>query len=78
MLYYTEINCWLVVSFNEKTLDKYDLAILRKMFNHGYIGGRRTEDRSILSGFPKHDLRAPKKIFTETDPSAADNLKAFN
>ena len=37
MLYYTEINCWLVVSFNEKTLDKYDLAILRKMFNHGYI-----------------------------------------
>ena len=36
-------------------------AILKKLFRHRYIGGRHTEIRNAMKGFPPHLLKEVKK-----------------
>ena len=36
-------------------------AILKKLFRHRYIGGRHTEIRNAMKGFPSHLLKNVKK-----------------
>jgi hypothetical protein len=36
-------------------------GILRKLFRHRYIGGRHTEIRNAMKGFPPHLLKEVKK-----------------
>ncbi len=37
-------------------------TILRKMFSHGYIGGRHTSLDNLPKGFPSHIRKEVKKI----------------
>jgi len=50
-----------MVSYLGKKLTKYEIALLRKLFNHGYIGARHTDETSAIRGFPKHDRGKIKK-----------------
>ncbi len=36
-------------------------AILKKLFKHRYIGGRHTEIRNVIKGFPQELLKEAKK-----------------
>ena len=36
-------------------------TILKKLFRHRYIGGRHTEIRNAMKGFPPHLLKEVKK-----------------
>jgi|TARA_B100001971_G_C18045648_1_gene460051 ABC-type Na+ transport system ATPase subunit NatA len=36
-------------------------VILRKLFRHRYIGGRHTEIRNAMKGFPTHMLKEVKR-----------------
>jgi len=36
-------------------------AILKKLFRHRYIGGRHTEVRNAMKGFPSHMLNEVRK-----------------
>jgi len=35
-------------------MDAFELAILRNLFYHGYIGGRHTAIENLYRGFPSH------------------------
>ena len=42
-------------------MSPYELALLQKMFYQTYIGGRHTDETSVLRGFPKHDRKKIRK-----------------
>jgi len=50
-----------MASYEGKELTKYEVALLRKMFYHGYIGARHTDEDSVIRGFPKHERGKIKK-----------------
>lgn len=40
-------------------------AILKKLFKHRYIGGKHTEIRNVIKGFPPHLLKEVKNEVKE-------------
>ncbi len=50
-----------MVAYGVKVLSSYECDLLKKMFLNRYIGGRHTDETSVLRGFPKHDLKKFRK-----------------
>lgn len=50
-----------MVVYGGRKLSSYDLTLLRKMYVHAYIGRRRTDENSVVRGFPKHDRKNVRK-----------------
>jgi len=50
-----------MVYYGGRELSSYELTLLQKMFAHAYIGGRHTDENSVVKGFPKHDRKNVRK-----------------
>ena len=50
-----------MVSYNGKELTQHETTILRKLFYHGYIVKRHTDETSVIRGFPGHEKKNAKK-----------------
>ncbi len=50
-----------MIKYGGRDLSAYELKLLKKMFLNHYIGGRHTDETSVVRGFPKHDRKNVRK-----------------
>ncbi len=50
-----------MIKYGGKKLSFYELALLHKMLRNRHIGGRHTDENSVIRGFPKHDRKKVRK-----------------